>query len=206
MCRIGSKLHEFPNRSARLLSCSQFQYLPEQHQGDDHRRGFKIERWNTVLKERLWYHTRKQHDNQTEQIRRQCSHGDQREHVQVHRAKRLGSANQQGPSAPKHNRRRQRQLQPTKHRLAHPIRDPQSDHRPHRDHEQWHRQRDANPKATLHVGVLIIFTLVIQRDDLRLQVHPTNRAVAGADLLDFRVHRAGVDRRRVCGRIARLGR
>ena len=68
----------------------------------------------------------------------------------------------------------------------------------HREKEHRQRERRADPKTAGHVAQFaIVFRL--RRYRLRFQGHPTFRARAGMILLDFRVHRAGVNHLRACG-------
>src|SRR3569833_741318 len=70
----------------------------------------------------------------------------------------------------------------------------------HLDDEHRHRERQRHPEAAAHVDQFRI-GLVVERDDIRLQRHAAFRARTGADLPDFRMHRAGIDR---AGRSFRL--
>ena len=60
------------------------------------------------------------------------------------------------------------------------------DHRREREHQ-------ADPEAARHVGKFGIGRR-IEAGDLGLQRHAADRAIAGTDLADLRMHRAGVDR------------
>ena len=62
----------------------------------------------------------------------------------------------------------------------------------HAQQQQWQRQHQTEPEATCHV---IEFSGVLFHGGVHgLECHAADRAAAGADLLDFRVHRAGIDR------------
>ena len=69
----------------------------------------------------------------------------------------------------------------------------------HFQHEGWQRQHKADPEPPRHVGELGVGRRV-QARDLRLQRHAADRAAAGTDLADLRMHRAGID-----GAFRRLG-
>ena len=67
------------------------------------------------------------------------------------------------------------------------------DVRAHLEREHRQRQHEADPEAPGHVGEFGIRARVGGRD-LGLERHAADRAGAGADLPDLRMHRAGVDR------------
>ena len=65
--------------------------------------------------------------------------------------------------------------------------------RAHLQDDDRKRQHEADPEAARHVGELGIGPAVGGRE-LGLERHAADRAGAGADLPDLRMHRAGVDR------------
>ena len=87
MCCFWRELQQFSNRPAGLLTSPQLQHLPQQHQRDDHCRGFKVERRSAVFQKGSGDQGRQEHYEQAEEERRQRADCDQREHVQAQRAK-----------------------------------------------------------------------------------------------------------------------
>ena len=90
----------------------------------------------------------------------------------------------------------QRGSQPTVHRHA--------EHRQHGEQQNGHGQNEGDPKSAGHVPQFGIVLFTLWLGGLRLQVHAALRACSRSILLDFRVHRTGVDdlllrRRRTCG-------
>ena len=78
-------------------------------------------------------------------------------------------------------------------RRSQPAIDRHAQHRQHRDQKHRQRKGGGDPEPP---GQAAEFGIVIPRVELqgfRLQVHAALWAGAGADLLDLRVHRAGVD-------------
>jgi hypothetical protein len=63
----------------------------------------------------------------------------------------------------------------------------------HLEHEHRKRQREPDPEAPAHVDQLFVRSAIRGRQH-GLQRHAADRAGAGPDLADLRVHRAGVDR------------
>ena len=74
---------------------------------------------------------------------------------------------------------------------------------PHDPEQERQRQRGADPETAPHVEVLGARPL-LDGDHLGLERHAADRAVAGPDLLDLGMHRAGVDG--VLGRLRGRGR
>jgi hypothetical protein len=98
-----------------------------------------------------------------------------------------------GPTGPEHHRRGQEELQPV-HRLP-PEQVQPGEMRTHLQHQDREGQHEADLEPPLHVGELGIRPGV-RRGAQGLERHAADRAAAGADLADFGVHRAGVDRLR----------
>ena len=65
----------------------------------------------------------------------------------------------------------------------------------HHPDQQRQRQRGADPEAPASCRRSSALGPSSRRDGLGLERHAADRAVAGADLLDLGMHRAGVDRR-----------
>ena len=73
---------QFLNGAAGAGASAEFQHLAEQHEHDDHRRGFKIERQVAMsIGEGFRKTIRHQHDGHAEGIRSADSKRDEREHV-----------------------------------------------------------------------------------------------------------------------------
>src|SRR3954468_474648 len=65
----------------------------------------------------------------------------------------------------------------------------------HVEREHRYREHESRPEPPRHVGKLRIGATV-WRCQLRLERHSANRTSTGSDLMDIRMHGAGVDRTR----------
>src|SRR5712691_6757834 len=177
-----------------LLARAQLQHLPEQDQHRDHGRGFEIHRHGAF----------RAAERGRKQIRRECrddavdpghsrAQRDQREHVEVAGEDRAPAAHEERPAGPQHDGGRKDELQPVRQIPAEQhVQIRQMPAHLQRDHGD--RQDETDPEPPSHVDELGIGASFSGK--LRLQRHAADRAMAGADLADLRVHRTGVDRAR----------
>ena len=121
-------------------------------------------------------------------VRDPRAHGDKREHVEMARAQRLRPAYEERPAAPEHHRRYQCEL----HEARSVVRQRRESEMPvHLQHHDRQCEDGGNPEAAAHIGE---FATVVFAARLGLERHAADRAGAGPDLPDFRMHGAGVDR------------
>ena len=119
------------------------------------------------------------------------SHRDQGEHVEVAGHQRLPAAHEERPARPDHDRCRRDELNPVRQRLVDPAM--AADQMPaHLEDDCGQRQHEADPEPSGHVRQFGI-RCGVQRCHFGLQSHSADRAVAGPDLPDFRMHRACVN-------------
>ncbi|MGC3990990.1 MAG: hypothetical protein QM796_15185 [Chthoniobacteraceae bacterium] len=96
-----------------------------------------------------------------------------------------------GQQAPENHRQGQPELsdrRPAAQRMD------ERQHFPHGQKKNGEAQPGRPPETVLEIGDFVIFRRGIERDGGRLQRHAALGAVAGMVLLDFRVHRAGINR------------
>jgi len=106
------------------------------------------------------------------------------------------------PAGPDHNGRGEDELDPVRQRRIDPV-VRAGEMATHLQHDRRQRQRAADPESPRHIGELRIGP-GLQARDLRLQRHAADRAAAGSDPTDLRMHWAGVDRAGGHFRIGRL--
>ena len=120
------------------------------------------------------------------------AHRDQRKHVQVARQNRLPTADEEGPTGPQNDGRGENELDPVRERLIDPAvaADQVSTHL-----EDHHRdgEGETHPETAGHVEQFGIGP-GLGCCEFGLERHAADRTIAGPDLPDLRMHRAGVDR------------
>jgi hypothetical protein len=199
------ELEQGLDRSRRCVARAQLQHLTEQHQHRDDGGGLEINRNGAAMAlEGGGEDLRRNGTDHAVGVGDASAHRDQREHVEVAGAQRLPAANEERPARPQHDRRCDGKLDPVRPgRIDQAVSaDEMSAH--FEDHRGRGEHR-ADPETPRHVGKLGIWRIV-EACDLGLQRHAADRAAAGADLANLRVHRAGVDRagRRFRRRLFRL--
>ncbi len=177
------------DRRRGLRACLQLQHLPEQCQRDDHGRGLEIHRDPPLRHERGGKHLGRQGRDHAVAERGSGAEPDQRPHVRTAVGERIPAAHEKRPSRPQRNRQRQHQLDAALQRHVEPLQAMPE----HGEHKYTQAQWQGPPEAAPEIAQLRVF-FVLQARHLGLQRHATLRAVAGAGLADFRMHRAGVDR------------
>ncbi len=125
-------------------------------------------------------------------IRNAGAERDQREHVEIAGDDRLRAAHEERPSGPQHHWGRERELDQGRGRGPHQSVSA-GEVGAHVEDDDRHGQQEPDPEPARHVRELGIGTR-LRRYELRLQRHAADRARAGSDLPDLRMHRAGVDR------------
>src|SRR5262249_651755 len=115
------------------------------------------------------------------------AHCDEREHVQVARHQRLPAAYEERPAGPENDRRGESELHVVRECRIDPV------VRAHFEDEHGDREWKTDPEWARHVDKLGIRSGVAP-GELRLERHAADRAEARTDLLDLRMHRAGIDR------------
>ena len=101
-----------------------------------------------------------------------------------------------GQPGPRNDGRRERELNPARGVAIRPgLRGECRNQVSHRQDKHRQRKRGADPKAPGHVAQFGVLLVVRDRcHGHRFQRHAADRAIAGMVLLDFGVHRAGVNR------------
>ena len=80
------EVEQCPQRGPGLLPRAQLEHLAEQHQRDDHRRGFEVQARRLAVAKRMRHDLREQHGQRAEAVRHGDAERDQREHVEAARA------------------------------------------------------------------------------------------------------------------------
>ncbi len=106
-------------------------------------------------------------------------------------SKRLPAAHEEWPACPQYDRRRESELHGVRERRIDPI-VRAGEVRAHFEDEDRDRQRKTDPEPARHVDKFGIRTGVAARE-LRLERHAADRAGAGTELSDLRMHRTRVD-------------
>ncbi len=194
-CRFRSQPQERLDGGAGLAAGLEFHHLPQQDQGDDHRRRLVINTHTTI-------HTahggRKDFRKQGADHAVAIGHGHpeayQGEHIETSIDHRLHGPHIKDPAGPKHHRGRQNQFQPSQNlRGCHVLDEVAArQHLPHGDKHQWHREDGAKDEALAHVIVFGIFFLCIKTDDAWFERHAAFRAGTGTFLNNFRMHGTGI--------------
>ena len=105
------KMQECADRIAGAPACPQFEHLAEQDQRGDDGSGFEINIHSAVhAAERRREELREQRCGKTVEISSTGAKADQGEHVGAAIAERSPEALEEGPAAPEHHRRGQKQL------------------------------------------------------------------------------------------------
>ena len=203
---LGGQTEQGPDRPSGGLSRAQLQHLTQQHQGDDHRRRFEVHRHATVGVQRCRQELREQRRHQAIPEGRAGAHGNERKHIEVAVDEGLPAADKERPAPPEHHWGGQRELNP-----VHP--DPGErvvnwlarQHVGHRQQQQRHTQGGARPEAAPHVTQLPV-VFAGGTGGLGLQRHTAAGARPRTELLDFRVHRTGIDGILLGGRLRRWHR
>jgi len=191
---LGREIEEGAERAAGALPSTQFQHLSEQHEHGDDRGRFEIDRHAAVgAAEALGKHGRQEGRDHAIEIGRTGAERDQREHVEIAARDRCPAALKEGKARPKHDRRRQRELDPAGKRRRNQMVQPQPGHMlAHLEDDDRQRQHEPDPEAPLHVDELRIGFVGVRHQ--RLERHAAYRATSRAFLSDLRMHRAGVNR------------
>ena len=115
---------------------------------------------------------------------------------------RTPAAAEERPTRPRNDGRRERELNPARSVAIRPgLRGECRNQVSHRQDKHRQRERGADPKALGHVAQLGVLLVVRDRcHGHRFQRHAADRAIAGMVLLDFGMHRAGVNRFARCRR------
>ena len=181
------------DRAGRRLAGAQLQHLAEQHQHGDDGGRLEIDRDRAAMAAKgRRKNLRREGADQAVEPGHAGAHRDQREHVEIARHQRLPAAHEERPACPNDDGRGEHKLDPVRQGLVDPavtadqVAAHLKDHRRERKHE-------ADPEAARHVGEFGIGRRV-EAGYLGLQRHAADRAIAGTDLADLRMHRAGVDR------------
>ncbi len=192
---LRREIEQCANRPGGLLAGAQLQDLAEQHQHGDDGGGFEVHRDGAIgAAERGGKDAGRDGCHHAVEPGHTGPHGNQGEHVEIAAHQRLPAAHEERPARPHHDGSRQRQLNPVGNRGAHQhvqVREMTS----HLQNHHRNRQPEADPQAAGHVDEFGIGAAVACRVG-RFQRHSADRAMAGADLADLRMHRAGVDRPR----------
>ncbi len=191
--RLGRQAEQRLDRPGGRVTRPQFEDLSQEDQGRDHRRRLEIDRNAAgVPREALRDEPREQHGERAERERGSRAHGDQREHVEAAVHDRGPAADEERPSAPQHDRRRQQELDESERPIRQGARDRLAgDHLRHCQNEDRRGQDEADPEPSAHRPEFGTRTLV-RRHGPRLEIHAADRARSGSGTDDFRVHRAGV--------------
>ncbi len=189
--RLRCEIEQGTDGARRLLTRPQLQHLTEQHEHGDDRRCLEIDRDCAVgAAKRRREQAGRQNPDHAVEPRHAGTHGDQREHVQIAREKRLPAAHEERPAAPEHDRRGEHELQPVRPRADKHMQIEQV--AAHLEHDDGQREHESDPEPPRHVGKLGVRRR-FGGDQLGLECHAADRARAGADLPDLRMHRAGID-------------
>ena len=115
---LGRKIEEGADSARRRSAGAQFEHLPEQHQHGDDGGGLEIER-NTAMRvtEGWRKELRSERGDDAVDVGDTRTQRDQREHVEMAAAQRLGAAHKERPAAPKHHRRRENELHECRRRV-----------------------------------------------------------------------------------------
>ena len=98
--------------AARAAAGTEFEHLTEEHQHNDHRRGFKVDGDLALVLHRVWEQAGHEHRHGAEDECRAHADGDQREHVQVTRHDGAPAAVEERPACPPDHGRGERKLHP----------------------------------------------------------------------------------------------
>ncbi len=189
--RLRRQPEERAQRAAGPAARAQLEHLADQDQRGDDRGGLEVER--DAVRTGGRDDPRSQRRDDAVCVRDPGADGDQGEHVEMTRADGRPAAHEEGPSAPEHHGRRERELDPRDRALAegvpHGIAGNQIGHR---QQEERHGEDRRDPEPARHVVELGVRLLLIERLLPRLERHATDRTGAGAHPPHLRVHRAGV--------------
>ncbi len=186
-----------------------FQYLPEQHQRDDHCGRLEIQRQSVSREECSGQTPGPQQHVEAEDIGRRHAERDQAEHVQLPGDERAPSQHEERAASPHDDDRGQQRLEalghahcctewPTKftERAVDPGRQVDRQDIAHRHEQQWKRGDGRKPQASRHRAQLGVGVLARALRNEDLETHATNGTVTGLALTQERMHGTGVDRRR----------
>lgn len=186
--------HQLLNCSAGAFASAQLQHLAQQNQHNDHCGGFKIECHLAVCAERIRKNVGKERGNCAVEIGCARADGNQRKHVQVPRNDRLPAALEKRQAGPQHYRGGQYEFDPFGEAGGNQPADRITGKvASHGDDENRQRENKPNPEPSRHIAQFRIVFLLFASELLRLQRHAAFRAVARMILLNFGVHRTGID-------------
>ncbi len=190
---FGRQLQKGLDRARCRFARAQLEHLSQQDENRDDRGGFEVNRDRAAMPaEGCREALRRDGSDEAVDVGDARAHRDQREHVEIAREQRLPSAHEERPAGPEHNRGGEHQLDPVRQVLLDPAM-AADQVTAHFEDDRRQRQHEADPEAPRHVGEFGIGRR-IQARHLGLQRHAANRAAAGTDLADLRMHRAGIDR------------
>ena len=187
------EIEERADRAGGAFPGAQLQHLAEQHQHGDCRRRLEINADGPFVAAK----------SRREKLRRQRrddavspgdagADGDQREHVEVAGCERMPAPHEKRPAGPQHDRSRQRQLDDVIDIWGQPNAEVDQ-MAAHFQHGHRQRQSEPDPEPPRHVAQFGIGRR-FGRDGDGFERHAADRTGARADLPDFGMHRAGVDR------------
>ena len=177
---------------AGLAAGLQFQHLPQQNQGGDDGRRFKINSHRALFspeggREYFGEDCR----DQTVDVGNRHAQSNQGEHIEIPGYDRLPAPHQKWPAAPEHDRCRQQQFDPDKDILRdYPCQWVAGNHVAHGQNKNRQRKDQADPESAAHVGQFGVFFL-LTRLTFWFQGHAAFRATAGPVLQNLRVHGTG---------------
>ena len=146
--RFRRQIQQRADRISGPFPGAEFQYLAEQYENHDHGRSLEIDAdMASGIAESRWKDARRDGRDDTERIGRANAHGDEREHVQAAVDDGFDATDQERPSRPEDDRRRQHELGPSRDSLADPPAHGQAQHGTHRERQNRNRQRGPDPEA-----------------------------------------------------------
>jgi hypothetical protein len=151
--RLGREPQQGLDGVGGLAARLELQDLAQQHQGDDHRGGFEIDRDRAVGgPECIGKDARRDSGRQAVEVGDAGAEADQGEHVEAAIHDRSPAALEEREATPKDDRRRQDQLQPDRSLGRNQAFKALSrEHLAHGHGEDGRRQNQANPETTGHV-------------------------------------------------------
>ena len=115
---LGRKIEEGADGARSRGAGAQFENLPEQHQHGDDGGGLEIERNAATRVAEGWRkELRSERGDDAVDVGHTRTQRDQREHVEMAAAQRLGAAHEERPAAPEHHRRRENELHECRRRV-----------------------------------------------------------------------------------------
>ena len=186
---LRGEIEQRANCSGSALARAQLEHLAEQHQRGNYRRGLEINGHPSVhVTEGRRKNLREDGCDYAVEICGASPQADQREHVGRAIHKRGPKSLKERPAAPEHNRSRKSELDPVKG-CGHKVQAERLAEHP--QNEQRHGKHGADPEAQTH-GVVFRVRFYFGEHIHGLERHAADRASAGADLDNLRMHRAGV--------------